>query len=122
MIERILFWAVVAAAAAATFVYMSNLANAAACAGGPRASYYWEGRRTASGERFNPSALTAAHRTWRFGTRARVTNRCNGRSVIVRINDRGPFVRGRAIDLSLGAARAIGMIARGVAPVKIERM
>jgi rare lipoprotein A len=76
------------------------------------ASYYGQefaGRRTASGERFNPNAMTAAHRTLRFGTRVRVTNSRNGRSVIVRINDRGPFVKGRAIDLSRGAARAIGM-------------
>ena len=76
------------------------------------ASYYGQefaGRRTASGERFNPNAMTAAHRTLRFGTRVRVTNFRNGRSVIVRINDRGPFVKGRAIDLSRGAARAIGM-------------
>src|SRR5262245_32137955 len=76
------------------------------------ASYYGKelaGRRTASGERFNPSAMTAAHRTLPFGTRVRVTNTHNGRSVIVRINDRGPFVKGRSIDLSSGAARAIGM-------------
>jgi rare lipoprotein A len=76
------------------------------------ASYYgqeFSGRRTASGERFNPNAMTAAHRTLRFGTRVRVTNSRNGRSVIVRINDRGPFVKGRSIDLSSGAARAIGM-------------
>jgi rare lipoprotein A len=76
------------------------------------ASYYGQefaGRRTASGERFNPNAMTAAHRTLRFGTRVRVTNSSNGRSVIVRINDRGPFVKGRAIDLSRAAARAIGM-------------
>ena len=76
------------------------------------ASYYGKelaGRRTASGERFNPSAMTAAHRTLRFGTRVRVTNSRNGRSVVVRINDRGPFVKGRSIDLSSGAARAIGM-------------
>jgi rare lipoprotein A len=76
------------------------------------ASYYGQefaGRRTASGEKFNPNAMTAAHRTLRFGTRVRVTNSSNGRSVIVRINDRGPFVKGRAIDLSRAAARAIGM-------------
>jgi rare lipoprotein A len=76
------------------------------------ASYYGHelaGRRTASGERFNPHAMTAAHRTLRFGTRVRVTNTRNGRSVVVRINDRGPFVKGRSIDLSLGAAKAIGM-------------
>jgi rare lipoprotein A len=76
------------------------------------ATYYgkeFAGRRTASGERFNPSAMTAAHRTLRFGTRVRVTNTRNGRSVVVRINDRGPFVKDRSIDLSSGAVRAIGM-------------
>jgi 3D (Asp-Asp-Asp) domain-containing protein len=85
------------------------------------ASYYGQafaGRRTASGERFNPSAMTAAHRTMAFGTRVRVTNSSNGRSVVVRINDRGPHVKGRAIDLSSGAARAIGM--GGTAHVRIE--
>jgi rare lipoprotein A len=87
------------------------------------ASYYGQGfagRRTASGERFNPGAMTAAHRTLRFGTQVRVTNSRNGRSVIVRINDRGPFVQGRSIDLSSGAARAIGM--GGTANVRIQVM
>lgn len=69
----------------------------------------YHGRRTASGERFNTYALTAAHRTRRFGSHVTVTNHANGRSVEVRINDRGPFVRGRCIDLSHAAARAIGM-------------
>ena len=73
------------------------------------ASWYGSGRRTANGEPFNPNGLTAAHRTLPFGTHVRVTNHKNGRSVIVRINDRGPFVRGRSIDLAKGAARAIGM-------------
>ena len=85
------------------------------------ATYYgkeFAGRRTASGERFNPGAMTAAHRTLPFGTKVRVTNSRNGRSVIVRINDRGPFVKGRSIDLSSGAARAIGMGAS--ANVRIE--
>ena len=67
------------------------------------------GRRTASGERMNPRGMTAAHRYRPFGSRVIVTNQSNGRSVSVRINDRGPFVRGRCIDLSSGAARAIGM-------------
>lgn len=69
----------------------------------------YHGRRTASGERFNTYALTAAHRTRRFGSHVTVTNEVNGRSVSVRINDRGPFVRGRCIDLSRAAAKAIGM-------------
>lgn len=86
------------------------------------ASYYSYGSstRTATGERFNPQDLTAAHRTLPFGTRVRVTNNWNGRSVIVRINDRGPFIRGRIIDVSLGAARQLGMISTGIASVKVE--
>jgi rare lipoprotein A (peptidoglycan hydrolase) len=78
----------------------------------------YHGRRTASGERFNTHALTAAHRTRRFGSHVTVTNRANGRSVTVRINDRGPFLRGRCIDLSHAAARAIGM--GGLARVTVE--
>jgi len=81
------------------------------------ASYYQSGYRTASGERFNPNGFTAAHRTLPFGTRLQVTNLRNGRSVVVRINDRGPFVRGRSLDLARGAAFAIGM--RGTGPVRI---
>lgn len=85
--------------------------TAPAFAGG-NASWYgpgFHGKRTASGERFNANGLTAAHRSLPFGTRVLVTNRTNGRSVVVRINDRGPFVGGRSIDLARGAARAIGM-------------
>jgi len=99
--------------------------GALACLGAPAqaevASYYGKGRRTASGERFNPSAMTAAHRTLRFGTRVRVTNSRNGRSVVVRINDRGPFVKGRSIDLSSGAARAIGMGSSGHIRMQVLR-
>jgi rare lipoprotein A len=78
----------------------------------------YHGRRTASGERFNTHAMTAAHRTRRFGSHVTVTNKANGRAVTVRINDRGPFVRGRCIDLSHAAARAIGM--GGLARVTVE--
>jgi rare lipoprotein A len=81
------------------------------------ASYYWQGTRTASGARFNPNGLTAAHRSLPFGTRVRVTNLNNGRSVTVTINDRGPFIKGRVIDLSRGAAQRIGMTGAGVARV-----
>ena len=84
------------------------------------ASYYFEPQSTASGERFNPHELTAAHKTLPFGTRVRVTNRHNGKSVVVRINDRGPFVKGRVIDLSRAAARAINM--DGVAPVTLATL
>jgi rare lipoprotein A len=80
------------------------------------------GRFTASGERFDRHALTAAHRTLPFDTRVRVTNLRNGRSVIVRITDRGPFGRGRVIDLSEAAARELDMVERGIAPVRIERV
>jgi len=87
------------------------------------ASYYgrrFHGRRTANGERFDMHAMTAAHKTLPFGTRVLVTNPRNGRSVTVRINDRGPFIRGRTIDLSRAAAERIGMIASGHARVKLE--
>jgi rare lipoprotein A len=86
------------------------------------ASYYGSesGSRTASGARFVPGAMTAAHRTLPFGTKVRVTNKHNGRSVVVTINDRGPFIRGRIIDLSSGAAGVIGMRSSGVAPVSME--
>lgn len=87
------------------------------------ASYYgkrFHGRKTASGTRFDMHGMTAAHKTWRFGSRVKVTNKSNGRSVVVTVNDRGPFVRGRTIDLSYAAAREIGMIQSGVARVKIE--
>lgn len=76
------------------------------------------GRKTANGERMDPNAMTAAHRTKPFGSMVRVTNKSNGRSVVVRINDRGPFVKGRCIDLSTGAARAIGM--GGLARVRVQ--
>jgi rare lipoprotein A len=87
------------------------------------ASYYgdrFHGRTTASGARFDKNALTAAHRTLDFGTRVTVTNKVNGRSVDVVITDRGPYIRGRTIDLSKAAAREIGMLGAGVAPVRME--
>ena len=83
------------------------------------ASYYKHGKRTASGERFNPNGFTAAHRTLRFGTRVRVIHVKTGQSIIVRINDRGPFLRHRVIDLSYGAARAIGVTRTGMATVRV---
>jgi len=90
--------------------------------GGGMASYYGNelaGNRTASGERFNPGELTAAHRTLPFGSMVRVTNTSNGDSVVVRINDRGPFSHGRVIDVSHAAAREIGMHRSGTARVKL---
>lgn len=77
------------------------------------ASWYAMTSRTASGERMNPSAMTAAHRTLPFGSKVRVTNQRNGRSVVVRINDRGPFTKGRVIDLSKAAAHQLGFIRAG---------
>lgn len=82
--------------------------------------YAYDGEKTASGERASPGNLTAAHRTLPFGTRVRVTNKRNGRSVVVRINDRGPFVRGRVIDVTPAAAKALGF--SGLAPVVVERV
>jgi rare lipoprotein A len=84
------------------------------------ASYYWEPQALASGGRFNPNALTAAHKTLPFGTRVRVTHLGNGRSVEVKINDRGPYVAGRIIDLSKAAAGVIGMTGQGIARVVVE--
>ena len=105
----------------------------AGCAGGPQgsggevreglASYYadrFHGRTTASGEVFDMNALTAAHRTLPFGTRVRVTRLDSGRDVVVRINDRGPFVEGRIIDLSRAAAEKLGMLVDGVVRVRLR--
>ncbi len=87
------------------------------------ASFYgaaFADRPTANGERFDPHAMTAAHRTLPFGTRVRVTNLENGRQVVVRINDRGPYRKGRVLDLSRAAARKLGFVEDGVAQVRIE--
>lgn len=93
--------------------------------GSGKASYYGAelaGNPTASGEAFDPSEMTAAHRTLPFGTRVRVTNERNGESVVVRINDRGPFHGRRVIDVSTAAAREIGLKRSGTAPVTLERL
>ena len=79
------------------------------------------GTRTASGQRLNDGALTAAHRTLPFGTKVRVTNKRNGKSVVVTITDRGPWIRSRVVDLTMAGANAIGM-GFGLAPVTIERI
>lgn len=87
------------------------------------ASWYgpdYHGKRTSSGERFDQDALTAAHAYWAFGTRVKVTLLSTGRSVVVRVNDRFPSHKGRAIDLSRGAAKAIGLIGPGTGPVRLE--
>jgi rare lipoprotein A len=84
------------------------------------ASYYWQPQALASGGRFNPEAMTAAHKTLPFGTRVRVTRLDNGNSVDVTINDRGPYISGRIIDLSRRAARDIGMTGQGVSRVRVN--
>lgn len=89
-----------------------------------KASFYarsFSGRRTASGERLHPDSLTCAHRSYPFGTRLKVYNPANGRSVIVRVTDRGPFVRGRIIDLSWRAAKELDIISKGVAMVTVQK-
>jgi len=84
------------------------------------ASFYSEGTQTASGEKFDANELTAAHPTLPFGTKLRVTNVTNGQSVTVRVNDRGPYVPGRVVDVSYSAARTLGMVGGGVAKVKLD--
>jgi rare lipoprotein A len=89
------------------------------------ASWYgpkYHGRRTANGEVYDMNGLSAAHRTLPFGTKLRVTSLSSRRSVVVRVNDRGPFIDGRDLDLSYGAAKEIGLVHEGVAKVKIERV
>jgi len=110
------------AAALAVFVVSPTLAasKAGATQFTGRASWYQCCKRTANGERFLPDGLTAAHRSLPFGTTLLVENLHNGKSVVVRINDRGPFAKGRILDLSRGAARKIGLIKSGEAKVRIK--
>ena len=84
------------------------------------ASFYTEGTKTASGEKFNTHDLTAAHPTLPFGTRLRVTNVTTGQAVTVRVNDRGPYIQGRIVDVSYSAADALGMVGKGLANVKLD--
>ena len=112
-----------AVANSSLFTLHSSLLNAQSVQTG-KASFYakkFTGRKTASGERLHHDSLTCAHRTYPFGTLLKVTNPANGQSVIVRVTDRGPYVRGRIIDLSVRAAREIGIIAQGIASVVVER-
>ncbi len=85
-----------------------------------KASYYWQPQPLASGGRFNPNAMSAAHKTLPFGTKVRVTRTSTGRSVVVTINDRGPYIAGRIIDLSRAAAQRLGMTAAGVTAVRVD--
>lgn len=90
-----------------------------------KASYYAKratGARTANGERLHHDSLTCAHKRYPFGTLLKVTNLKNNKTVVVRVNDRGPFVRGRIIDLSYGAAREIGLLSAGIVPVEVEEI
>jgi rare lipoprotein A len=101
------------AAVAAAMSLAVALPAEAAPNGCGTASWYALTSRTASGEMMNPARLTAAHKTLPFGTKLKVTNPANGKSVVVRINDRGPFIKGRTLDLSKAAAQRIGLISRG---------
>ena len=96
--------------------------GAAQAQSGIASVYGYDGQKTANGERANSYGFTAAHRTLPFGSKVRVTNKRNGKSVVVRINDRGPFVRGRMLDLSKGAAGRIGMIGSGHASVCVQKV
>lgn len=107
---------------------IAGLASVVLCAGGVaaqaqkgHASWYKMGKVTANGERFNPHGLTAAHRTLPFGTKVKVKNLRNGKSVVVRINDRGPFIKGRIIDLSRAAAERLGFKYDGTTKVCIQK-
>jgi rare lipoprotein A len=111
---------VAAAAVAAGLVLAVSAGEAGAQCG--RASWYALTSKTASGERMNPSAMTAAHRSLPFGTKVKVVNRKNGKSIVVRINDRGPFIKGRIIDLSKGAAQKLGFIRSGHTSICLEKM
>jgi rare lipoprotein A len=97
----------------------SSAANTTTASSGI-ASFYTEGTKTASGEKFNTLEMTAAHPTLPFGTKLRVTNVSTGQAVTVRVNDRGPYVQGRVVDVSYSAADALGMVGKGVAKVKLD--
>ena len=112
--------ALVAATAAAGLMVAASASPALAQCG--RASWNALHSKTASGERINPSAMTAAHRSLPFGTKVKVTNKNNGKSVVVRINDRGPFIRGRVLDLSKGAARELGFVQSGHTSICMARL
>ena len=85
-----------------------------------KTSWYQMGTRTASGERYNPDGLTVAHKTYPFGTLLKLTNPENNKTVIARVNDRGPFAHGRELDASRGTARELGFISKGVTDLKVE--
>lgn len=103
------------------FVLLAGIAAPEPVLGETGYAAYYRGGRTASGEVSGPTGYTAAHRRLPFGTKVLVTNLSNGRSVTVRINDRGPYGRGRIIDVSTAAARELGMIGSGTARVRVDR-
>lgn len=114
--------AIVLACAIVALGAVNGFAGEPACG---RASWYgpgFHGKPTASGETYNQNALTVAHKTLPFGVRLRVTSQKTGKSVIVRVNDRGPFIAGRFLDLSKAAAAKLGMLSAGVATVCVERL
>lgn len=100
----------------------SNNINKNTASGGIVASWYQSGKRTASGQRFDPNGLTVAHRTLPFGTKLKLTNPSNGRSIIATVNDRGPFVRGTGLDVSRGGAHALGFINKGKTKLQMQVM
>jgi rare lipoprotein A len=106
------------AACAASLALLAFAPAPAQAESGIASHYNYNGRKSASGERINSGAFTAAHRTLPFGSRVKVTNRRNGKSIVVRINDRGPFIRGRVIDVTPAGARALGF--SGLAPVTLS--
>jgi rare lipoprotein A len=109
-----------AALLAAGLAFSFSTATASAQCGS--ASWYALTSKTASGERMNPAAMTAAHRSLPFGTKIKVVNKRNGKSVVVRINDRGPFVKGRVLDLSKAAAQKLDFIRSGHTPICIDKL
>jgi rare lipoprotein A len=111
--------ALVAALAGAVMLASFTTPAAAQCG---RASWYALTSKTASGERMNPAGMTAAHRSLPFGTKVKVVNKRNGKAVVLRINDRGPFVKGRVIDVSRAAAQKLGFIGAGHTAICIERL
>lgn len=114
------FFAALVSAVVIAPVSLDGAAHAQSWTG--KASFYSHGTRTASGAKFQPGALTAAHRSLPFGTVLRVTNLANQRSIHVTVNDRGPFIKGRILDVSSGAADALGFRQSGVTQVKIEKI
>ncbi len=111
-----------AAALAAIALTANGVLPTEAASSCGKASWYALTSKTASGERMNPNAMTAAHRSLPFGTKLKVTNKRNGRSVVVRINDRGPFIKGRIVDVSKAAAHKLGFVRSGHTAVCITRI